>query len=457
MSSFMTLRFMDRIRNPGIVTLADRIETTFAVSSPFPAQPEVMNSAPKDAMIADTQRSLESLQEEFRVSRQKAEEDAQRQREHIETLYKELDESSEEVENCFVEIKDTLLRLDAAEDKANSLCAQADDDLRVAKEAHTLEISTLTGQLAEKHSLLSVARIALDDTKADLEAANTVVSILSADLSDKSTALSEAHAEVIETRVSLKVTEDKPCAEEATHQDSVTFADAKTLELSRELVQHDQLIAHLTECEEAALKDVARLEATNKDLNDGILTLEAQFSSAPSSDPIVSVDEISSESENVLAKNAVLESFIKAMESINADLTRAFEQECDAHDATRKMSSLFKPASLLHRRTWKSPARRSSRQSPRWRVAKSSITLWSRKSRGCCIDEQGECAIRAELEKENMTLRGLQSNLATLTGFPLSNVTNSSVLSPPVRAVQKKAGGSSWFNTGIFSPNASFR
>ncbi|KAJ3482113.1 hypothetical protein NLI96_g7208 [Meripilus lineatus] len=271
-------------------------------------------------------------------------------------LYKKLDESSEEVENCYVEIKDTLLKLDAAKDHASSLYAQveekdaaiqtlqarldqANNDLGVAKEVHSLEISTITGQLAQRDSMFSVARISFDETKADLEAVNATISTHSPQLPDKNTALSDAQAELTEIKVALKATEDKLCAEGAAHQDSVALADAKTLEFSRELVQHDQLIAHLTEREEAALKDITRLEATNQDLSDRILTLEAQLSSIPTahySDPIVSVDEVSAELENALANNAVLEATIKAAEVINADLTRAFGQECDAHDATRK-------------------------------------------------------------------------------------------------------------------------
>ncbi|KAJ3484177.1 hypothetical protein NLI96_g5826 [Meripilus lineatus] len=449
----------------------------------------------KDAMIADTRRELESLQEEFRAYRQKVEEDAQRQREHIETVYKGLDESSEEVENCYVEISDTLLKLDVAEDKANFLCAQveekdttiqtlqarldqADDDLKVAKDGHALEISTLTSQLVEKDSMLSVTRTTLDDTKADLEAANTTVSTLFAELSDKNTALSEAQAELTETEVALKVAEDKLCAEEAAHQDSVVFADAKTLELSRELVQHDQLIAHLTECEEAALKDVARLEATNKDLRDHILTLEAQLSStpsAPSSDLILSVDETSSDLEDALAKNAVLEATTKATEVINADLTRAFGQECDAHDATRKDVQSLRSRLAVALNDLKDANEKieslhlqmESREVEYHALEQKVSEVVAEMSKENAQLGQSKKSIEEllvakvdrcdRLEKENMTLRGSQSNLAILTGSPLSNVTNSSVPSPPVRAIQKKTGGSSWFNAGIFSPNASFR
>ncbi|KAJ3473673.1 hypothetical protein NLI96_g12882 [Meripilus lineatus] len=446
----------------------------------------------KDAMIADTQQALESLQEEFRAYRQEEEEDARRQREHIETLYKELDESSEEVENCYVEIKDTLVKLDAAEGKADCLCAQveekdatiqtlqarmdqADDDLRLAKEAHTSEINTLAGQLAEKDTLLSVARIALDDTKADLEVANTTVSILSADLSDKTAALSEAQVELIETQISLKAAEDKLCAEEAAHQDSVTFADAKTLELSRELVQHDQLIAHLIECEEATLKDIARLEATNKDLNDRILTLEAQLSSTPSApsslaDPISSVDETSSELEDALAKNAVLEATIKATEVINTDLIRAFGQECNAHDATRndvqsfqtRLAVASKELQLANEKIESLQCQMESREVDYHALEQKVLEVVAEMNKENTQLGQSKKSIEEllvtkvdhcdRLEKENLRLRGSQSNLATL-----SNVTNSSVLSPPVRAIQKKTGGSSWFNTGILSPNASFR
>ncbi|KAJ3474016.1 hypothetical protein NLI96_g12697 [Meripilus lineatus] len=449
----------------------------------------------KDAMIANTQRELRSLQEEFRAYRQKTEEDAQRQRAHIETLYKELDESSEEIENCYVEIKDTLLKLDASEDKAHSLCAQveekdasiqtlqaqldqADDDIRLAKEDYTLEINTLTGQLVEKDSMLSVARIALDDTKTDLEAANSMVFTLSAQLSDKTTALSDAQDEVTGIKVALKTAEDKLCAEEAAHQDSVTFSDAKTLELSRELVQHDQLIAHLIECEEAALKDVARLEATNKDLNDRILTLESQTSSipiSPSSDPIASIDEVSTELEDALAKNAVLEAMIIETEVLNADLTGAFVQECDAHDATRKdvqslqtrLAVASKDLKVANEKIETLQYQMESREVEYHSLEQKVSEVVTEMNKEIAQLGQSKKSIEEllvakvdrcdRLEKENMSLRGSQFNLATLTGSPLSDVTNSSVLSPPVRATHKKAGGSGWFHAGIFSPNAPFR
>ncbi|KAJ3482103.1 hypothetical protein NLI96_g7199 [Meripilus lineatus] len=446
----------------------------------------------KDVVIADTRRELESLQEEFRAYRKKAEEDAQRQREHIETLYKELDESSEEAENCYVEIKDSLLRLDAAEDKASSLCAQveernatiqtlqarldqANNDQKIAKEVHSLEISTLTGQLTQRDS---VARISSEDTKADLEAANATISTLSSQISDKNTALSDAQAELTETKVALKVAEDKLCVEDAAHQDLVTFADTKILELSRELVQHDQLIAHLSECEEAALKDVARLEATNKDLSDRIITLEAQLSSiltAPSSDPIVSVDEVSAELENALANNAVLGATIKTTEVINADLTRAFEQECDAHDATRKdiqslqthLAVASKDLKVANEKLESLQYQMESREVEYHALEQKVSEVVAEMNKENAQLGQSKKSIEEllvakvdrcdRLEKENLSLRGSQSSLANLSSSPLSNVTNASIPSPPVRAIQKKAGGSSWFNTGIFSPTASFR
>ncbi|KAJ3484173.1 hypothetical protein NLI96_g5822 [Meripilus lineatus] len=61
----------------------------------------------------------------------------------------------EEVENCYVETRRALCVLKVEEKDATiqtlrAQLDQANNDLGVAKEAHSLEITTLTGQLAQK-------------------------------------------------------------------------------------------------------------------------------------------------------------------------------------------------------------------------------------------------------------------------------------------------------------------
>ncbi|KAJ3484175.1 hypothetical protein NLI96_g5820 [Meripilus lineatus] len=418
----------------------------------------------KNAMI--TRRELKSLQEEFRA-RQNAEEDAQRLRGHIETLYKELDESSEEVENCYMEIKDTLLRLDAAEDKASLLCAwaeekdviietlqvrldQANDDLEVAEEAHISDINTLTGQFVQKDSMLSVARINLHDTKADLEAAYTTVCTLSVQLSDKITALSYALDELTKTQVAFKIVEDKPCAK-GLSTSIRSHSQTPRLSNSRGLVQHGQLIAHLTEREDVALKDVSRLEATNRDLNDRIVTLEAQLSSiatAPSSDLTA----------------------IKATEVIKADLTRAFGQECDAHDATRKdvQSLQTRPAvaskdlKVAKEKIESLQSQMESREVEYHALEQKVLEVVAEMNKENAQLGQSKKSIEEllvskvdrcdRLEKENMSLRALQSNPTTPLLSSFQSHERFGTISP-CSCNPEEGWGGSWFNGGVFSPN----
>ncbi len=272
----------------------------------------------------------------------------------------------------------------------------------------------------------------------------------------------------------MKSSEEKVATLEANKR---ALDDATILEFSQELVKHDELIAFLSDNEAAANKQVLELQENNDTLIARVATLETQLAQVP-------VNEGAAvKLEDVLAANTELEATLQMKEDTNMVLVQQLERECEAHQATRDDAESLQSRLAVVSEDLKVVFEENKSLESRAEVAELERRVMEEKVKAVVEElskeseqlEQSKKSVEAlllmkvgrcdELEKENRSLRELsQSSMATLAaspssfvGTPLSNVTNnSSTLTPPSRAMQKKTRGNSWFGAGAFSPIVSF-